>query len=123
MATVMADNNRVAWTYTTNKAVDYRVSAKEVYVGDVTDGAKYGGSAAASTVPHLPKGWRMRAVKCTSAGNRDLWIPFYTAAATIGTAGTTVVRNLNGVDTTYTSTGIIREEQRPKWMGGITEAA
>lgn len=123
MASTKADNNRVAWTYTTNKGIDFRVSAKAVYVLDGTDGVKYGGSAAASTVAHLPKGFRMRAVKCTSAGNPDLWIPCYEADAPLATAGATVTRNLNGVDTVYTSTDTIREERLPRWWGGITEAA
>jgi hypothetical protein len=118
MASTKADNNRVAWTYTNNKNVDYRVSAKNVYVNDGTDGAKYGGAAAASSVARFPKGAKMRAVKLTHAGGA-IWVACYEGTATLATAGTTVTRNVNGVDTVCTSTGDVREERMP--YGGITD--
>lgn len=124
MASTKADNNREAWTYTDDAGTDWRVSSKTVYTSDVTDGVKYGGQQAASTVPHLPKGWRMRAVKCTAAGNPDRWIPCYdTSCALWATPGTQVTRDLNGTDTVYTSTDKRRSEQSPRWYGGITQAA
>lgn len=124
MASTKADNNREAWTYTDDAGNDFRVSSKTVYTSDVTDGAKYGGTNAASTVAHLPKGWRMRAVKCTSAGNPDKWIPCYETTADLWTTpGTTVTRDLNGNDTVYTSTASRRSEQQPRWYGGITQQA
>lgn len=118
MASTKADNNRVAWTYTNNKDVDYRISAKNVYVNDGTDGVKYGGAAAAGTVARFPKGARPRAVKCTHAGGA-IWITFYEPTAPIATAAATVTRNINGVDTVCTSTGDVREERMP--YGGITD--
>jgi hypothetical protein len=115
MASTKADNNRVAWTYVTDRAVSYRVSAKAVYVLDGTDGAKYGGSAAASTVPKLPKGFRMRAVACTSSGKPDKYIQCYTAACDLyASPGTTVVRDINGVDATYTAASRARAEKEPR---------
>lgn len=115
MASTKADNNRVAWTYTSDKGTTYRVSAKAVYVLDGTDGAKYGGSAAAPTVARLPHGMRMRAVACTSAGLPDKYIVCYTAAATLfATPGTSVTRDVNGVDAAYLSAARTRGERMPR---------
>jgi len=103
MASTKADGNRVAWQYTDDGDNDYAVSAKAVFVLDGTDGAKYGGSAPASTVPPKPKQLRMRAVKCISAGHPTIYVPAYETDATIWTTpGTTLTRNLNGVDVEYT---------------------
>ncbi len=121
MASTKADNNRVAWTYTRNNGTtDYRMSAKAVYVLDGTDGAKYGGAAAAGSVAKFPKGARPRAVKVTTATGKALWITCYEPAATLVTAGTTVTRDINGTDTLCTSTGDVREE---RFLSGITDAA
>lgn len=104
MPSLYADNNRVAWTYTDDNAMDWAVSAKAVYVLG-TDTAKYGGSAPAATVPSIKKQIKMRKVKCSSAGHPDIWVAVYDTTATLWTtAGTTVTRDLNGVDTVYTST-------------------
>ena len=105
MASTKADNNRAVWTYTDDNAADYAVSAKAVYVLDGTDGAKYGGSAPAVTVPAKPVQLVMRKVKCTAAGNPAIWITVYDVTASLWTTpGTSVTRNLNGVDVAYTST-------------------
>jgi len=119
MASTKADNNRVAWTYTDDKGNDWRVSAKAVYVNDVTDGTKYGGSAAAASVARLPKGYQMRKVYAT-CGGKLLAIPAYEVTAAIWTtAGTTLTRNLNGTDTTATTTEGTLAEKRPR--AGITQ--
>lgn len=121
MASTKADNNRVVWTYTDDAAADYAVSAKAVYVLDGTDGVKYGGEAPAATVPAKPNQLRMRATKCVSSGKPALWIPVYeTTAALWTTPGTTVVRNINGLDATYTSTRGHRSERNPD---GIRQTA
>jgi hypothetical protein len=115
MASTKADNNRVAWGYTDDAGNTWRVSAKAVYVLDGTDGAKYGGSAAAATVAKIPKGLRMRAVACTSSTHPDKYIVCYTTAASLfSTPGTTVVRDLNGVDTTYVAANRRRGEREPR---------
>jgi hypothetical protein len=115
MASTKADNNRVAWTYTTDRGTAYRVSAKAVYVLDGTDGTKYGGSAAASTVPKLPKGFRMRAIACTSSGHPDKYIPCYTTAAMLYTIpGTSVTRDVNGIDAAYLAADRARAEHEPR---------
>lgn len=111
MASTKADNNRVAWTYTDKKDVDYAISAKAVYVLDGTDGAKFGGEAALSTCRRIPKDLKPRRVKCVSAGKPDKWVIAYEVGATIyTTAGTTLTLDCNGVDTVYSTTDIIREE-------------
>jgi hypothetical protein len=121
LATTKADNNRCVWTYVDDNAASYAVSAKAVYVLDGTDGAKYGGSAPAATVPAKPKQLRMRAVKCISAGHPAIWVPVYAVGATLWTtAGTTIVRDLNGVDVTYTSGRGHRAEHNPD---GIRQTA
>ena len=112
MASTKADNNRVAWTYTSDKGTPYRVSAKAVYVLDGTDGAKYGGSAAAASVERIPKGLRMRAVACTSSGHPDKYIVCYTSAAILfATPGTSVTRDINGIDAAYVSADRVRGER------------
>jgi hypothetical protein len=123
MTTLVVDNNRVAWTYTDDLGVDYRVSAKSVYVNHATDGGKYGGALADSTVPALPKGFKMRKVKLTSATHPDLWVVVYETTATAWTTGgTTLTRNLNGVDVVYTVTvDGRRSEKHPR--SGITQQA
>lgn len=115
MPSTKADNNRVAWTYTSDRGTAYRVSAKAVYVLDATDGAKYGGTAAASTVAKLPRGFRMRAIAATSSGKPDKYIVCYTPAATLyTTAGTSVTRDVNGVDAAYLSADRARGEKEPR---------
>jgi len=121
MASLFADNNRVAWTYTDGRGAgtNYRVSAKAVYVLGA-DAADYGGEAAAGTVPPIPKQIRMRKAKVTSAGNPALWVTVYdTECALWTTPGTSITRNLNGEDVVYVSTGDKREERN---RAGITQS-
>jgi hypothetical protein len=117
VASTKADNNRVSWQYVSTEStpVTYAVSAKAVYVLDGTDGAKYGGGASADANKRLPRGFRMRAIKCTSAGHPDKFIPVYDTSATLWTTpGTTVTRDLNGVDVVYTSKAVQRGERAPR---------
>lgn len=106
MATYLkGNNNRVAWTYTTNDGEAFRVSAKAVYVSDVTDGAKYGGSAAAGSVRPLPASFKMRSVDIVSAtGVTRRAICYDTTCDLWTTPGTQVTRSYLGVDTLFTST-------------------
>jgi hypothetical protein len=100
MANTVQDNNRIAWTYTDDDENDYRVSAKAVYVGGA-EAAKWGGSAAAASVPQLPKGFRMRKRKVVS-GAVIRWVPCYKTDATLWTGvATTVLLNKNGVDAAF----------------------
>jgi len=121
MTSAKADNNRVVWKYTDANGADWAVSAKAVYVLDGTDGSKYGGEAPAASVPAKPRQLRMRACKCTSSGHPSIWVTVYAEDATLWTTpGTTVVRDLNGTDTSYTSTKGKRAEHNPD---GIRQTA
>jgi len=112
MPSLKAVNTRILWKYTTAGGLGYAVAAKNVYVSDVTDGAKYGGSAPAATVPSLPNKFRMRAVKLVDAAAQTIWIPVYTEAAALWTTpGTTVTRNKSGTDTVFTATDQTRGER------------
>lgn len=106
MATYLkGNNNRVAWRYTTADGENFRVSAKDVYVNDGTDGAKYGGQAAAADMRPLPSSFQMRSVDATSATGVTRRIVCYdTTCAAWTTPGTTVTRSLLGVDTVFTTT-------------------
>lgn len=111
----MQDGNRIAWTYTDNNGETYRVSAKAVYVNDVTDGTKYGGTAAAASLKAKPRGLRMRAVYATSAAGDTILVTCYTAAATaFATPGTTLTRNINGADVSVTTTAMQLPERSGK---------
>lgn len=121
MASTKADNNRVVWQYTDDSGADWAVSSKAVYTLDGTDGAKYGGSAPAASVPAKPRQLRMRAVKCVAAASPAIWVIVYeTDAALWTTPGTTVTRDLNGVDTVYTATKGRRGEKN---RDGIRQTA
>lgn len=114
MANTVQDNNRMAWRYTDNNSQQWRVSAKTVYVTHGVDAAKYGGAAAASSMQAKPASLKMRSVECTS-GATTIRVPCYdTACALWTTPGTTLTRNLNGVDATFTSTAVKHEEKNAK---------
>lgn len=113
MASTKADNNRVAWTYVDRLDNNYTISAKAVYVLDVTDGAKYGGSVGSNADRRIPKDLKPRRVKLTAAGKPDKWmIAYSTTAAIYTTPGTSLTLDCNGVDVAYTTTDVVREE---KW--------
>lgn len=106
MATYLkANNNRVAWTYTTNDGEAFRVSAKALYVLDATDGSKYGGSAALGAVRPLPSSFKMRTVDVVSASGSTRRVVCYdTTCALWTTPGTHVTLSFYGVDTDFEST-------------------
>jgi hypothetical protein len=114
MASTKASGDRVAWTYTDNNGEAYRVSAKDVYVNDPTDGAKYGGSAAAADLKAKPRGLRMRGVYATDASGNTILVTVYTANAPALTPLTTLTRNFNGVDTEFTTTAMQLAERSGK---------
>lgn len=111
MASTKADNNRVGWVYTDDDSTDYGISAKAVYVQDVTDGAKFGGKVR-TTERRIPRDLKPRKVKCVASGKPDKWVVAYETDATIWTTpGTNLTLDANGVDTTYTTTRIKRHEK------------
>jgi hypothetical protein len=112
MASLKADNNRVAWTYTDDNAEPFTISAKAVYVLDGTDGSKFGGEAGSTDDRRIPKEMKPRRVKCVSAGKPDKWMIAYATTATIWTtAGTTLTLDCNGTDTVYATTKTKRGER------------
>jgi hypothetical protein len=112
MASTKADNNRLAWTYSSDDGNDYAISAKAVYVADATDGEKYGGNAASDDNRRIPKEIKPRKVKMRASGKPDRWMVAYDTTATIWTTpGTTLTLDVNGVDTAYSSTKTRRNEK------------
>lgn len=84
-------SNRIAWTYTDDAGTDWRVAA----VKAITDQAKLGGSAAASTVPEKPGWLKMRRTTVHNATNsKSRTVPVYDTTAAILTAGETINLNL-----------------------------
>lgn len=113
MASTKADNNRCAIRYVSDDGNNYAISAKVVYALDVTDGTKYGATAAQATDLRIPKDMKPRRVKCSAANSPDKWVVVYnTTAAAWTTPGTTLTLDLNGVDTTYTVQAVKRNEKR-----------
>lgn len=100
----MQDGNRIAWRYTTDDGEQFRTSAKAVYVTDVTDGAKYGGAAAAGSMRPLPASFRPRKVRMVDAAGATRDVVAYSTTATIWTTpGTTLTLNKNGADVEFTA--------------------
>jgi len=121
MASTKADNNRVGWVYTDDYDLDFCVSAKDVYVNDPTDGAKYGGSAQTGVEPAKPRQLRMRRVRCTASGHKDKWVVAYEVTATIWTTpGTTLTLDSNGVDVAFTAA---REKRAERYGNATRDAA
>ncbi len=86
--------NRIAWTYTADDGVDYRVAAQKA----VTDQNKLGGSAATADTPALPKHIKMRRMTVRNATiNRSRTVPIYDGTAAILTAGSSVNLNSAGL--------------------------
>lgn len=107
--------NRVAWTYTDDGGNDWAISAKGNLVLDPTDGAKYGGSAAAASVAQIPGNFKPRRVCCVDAsGNQRYVIAYDTTCALWATPGTSVTLNYFGADVAFTATNRRRGEKSNK---------
>lgn len=105
-------NNRRRWRYTDRKGNHWAISAKVAYVDHATDGSKYGGQAAASSIRRIPKDLKPRRVKMTAAGHEDKWVIAYSVDADIYTTpGTTLTLNDLGADVVYSASDIVREEK------------
>lgn len=86
----LLSTNRIAWLYTADNGVQYRVNAIKAY----TDQNKLGGSAADGTEGTLPHGMKMRRVTLgNSTIGRTRTVPVYSTDADILTPATTI--NLN----------------------------
>jgi hypothetical protein len=108
------DNNRVAWGYTDDGAVTYRVSAKKDYTTQGGASPKQGGAAAASSVRRIPKDIKPRMVKMVDAatGNISRFLIAYAVDAPIWTTpGTTFNMDVNGASVAMVSTPKRRGEK------------
>jgi hypothetical protein len=111
VASTMAPNDRILWTYTDDNSTDYGVAAKAVYVGGA-DAAKYGGEECVTELPSIPNGLRPRCVKCKGTNGSTRWMIAYDLTATIWTTpGTTLTLNSNGVDVVFTAQRTKRGER------------
>lgn len=111
---VVMDNNRVAWGYTDDGAVTYRVSAKADYTTQGGATPKQGGATAASSVRRLPRDVKPRMVKMVDAatGNITRWLVAYTTDAPIwDTPGSTFNMAVNGASVAMVSTPKRRGEK------------
>lgn len=114
MTSLKASNNRVSWTYTDDQGNDWAISAKAAYVLDPTDGAKYGGSAAAASVKQLPGNFHPRRVQCVDSSGNQRWVVAYeTDAAIWTTTGTALTLNYFGNDVSFTTSENTRGEKKP----------
>jgi hypothetical protein len=94
--------NRIAWTYTDNAGRQWRVAAKKAF----TDQGVLGGSAAATTVPQRPAGFKMRRTTVSDNAGHSTVVPLYDDTQTLTTPGTTLdfYRFVGGVRQTFTGT-------------------
>jgi hypothetical protein len=102
-------SNRIAWTYTDDNGLDWRVAAEAGLVGQ----ALQGGSAAAPTVPPRPNWGKMRRCTVSDAAGRSRTVVLYDKTAPLITAGTAI--NVNYQDDSHSLTsngGFINEDKQ-----------
>lgn len=105
----LISGNRIAWLYTADNGVQYRVAAMK----GMTDQNKLGGEAAAATDPEKPSAIKMRRVT-VSNGTISRVLPCYTTDAPIVTAGEVVSANRAGDSHSFTSNGGFIPEGGPR---------
>lgn len=103
---VLLSSNRIAWEYTSDRNITYRVAAQKA----LTDQAKLGGQAWAGVVGPRPHTIKMRRITL-SDGTYSRVVPVYSTDATILTAGTTLNVNAQGDARSLTSDGIVIAEK------------
>ena len=112
----MADlsSNRIAWTYTDDNGLNWRVAAVKAW----TDQAKQGGAAALPSVLPKPSSIKMRRITVRDGAGHSRVVPVYDAtgpAITVTGATFNFNANVAGVITTVTGTStghVIPEERR-----------
>jgi hypothetical protein len=88
-------SNRIAWMYTDENNVQWRVAAVKAY----TDQAKLGGAAWDGVAEPKPANLKMRRITVRNAANGlSRVVPVYSAGAPIQTKGATVNLNANNTD-------------------------
>lgn len=102
--------NRIAWLYTADDGVAYRVAAQKA----LTDQAVLGGSAATGSEKEKPSHIKMRRVTVSNSSGHSRVLPCFSATATIVTAGTAVNANRLGNSEAFTSNGGFIPEQSPR---------
>lgn len=105
--------NRVAWTYTDDNGVPWRVAAQ---LAIVTQG-KSGGALAADSLAARPNWGKMRRVTVSGTGGKSRTVVCYEKDAPIGIGGATINVNVDGDVATLKSHGGILSETR---QGGRT---
>lgn len=93
--------NRIAWTYTSDDGVDYRVAA----MAAMTSQTKLGGSAGEAVALPKPARMKMRRITVRSAAHGSRVVPVYSLDAAILEAGETVNCNAGGDSYAFTSHG------------------
>ncbi len=101
------DNNRRRWTYTDDDANDWAISAKTEYVSQGGPGTEFvGGSAAAVSVPRIPKNLKPRFVYMSNGTTTRRLVAYEITAPIWTTPGTTVSMSVNGAAVNMDSTTI-----------------
>lgn len=101
----MASQNKIAWTYTDDNGVAYRVAATKAITDQLNGSSapKVGGSAAAGTVPRLPKHIKPRKRYFISAGGVRRGVVCYDRTCDAwATEATTLTLELSGSDVSFT---------------------
>lgn len=102
-------SNRIAWNYTDDNGLVWRVAAEAGLVGQ----AKQGGSASSGAVPPRPNWGKMRRCTVSDSAGRSRTVILYDTAATLITAGTSI--NVNWQDDSHALTsngGYINEDKQ-----------
>jgi hypothetical protein len=103
--------NRIAWTYTSDSGIAYRVAAQKA----LTDQAVLGGSAAAATVPPKPGSLKMRRMTFSDGAGHSRVLPVYDPAAAPA-VGTSINVNVLENSTALTASGHVISENSPRMI-------
>jgi hypothetical protein len=95
------DRNRIAWLYTADNGVLYRVAAQKA----LTDQAKQGGADGSTTSLPKPHWLKMRRVTVHNATYGSRVVPFYSVGAPIATQGETINLNVGNASFAFVSRG------------------
>lgn len=112
----MADGNKIAWTYTDDNGVDWRVAVSKRITDQVngSSAVKVGGSAAAATVTRLPSWIKPRRRYVTYGAVRRSVVCFDRTCDMWAVAATTITLETSGATQTFTRTadGFYNERRR-----------
>lgn len=106
----LLSGNRIAWLYTDDEGVQWRVAAQAALVSQ----AKLGGSAAGASDPERPNWFQMRRVTVSDGLGHSRVLVCYEPGAPIVTKGETINANSLGDSHSLTSNGGFIPEARPR---------